>query len=286
MSATINYCIAATLAGLAVGVTILIGAFLPTPIVCAVVVAVSMVSGLVYGLLRIPRLRRGLEERVLTETGARLAEPHEFPRVSNLLEGLAIAANVPVPRFAIISDPVPNSFGVGIRPQESVIGVTTGLIEALTRDELEAVLAYEVSRIASLDVALASWTVALTWGAIRQQEKTEAWSVRVLTWFPSRRAEWLQVRALRDQAEERDLAAVRFTRHPYALIRALEVLHEDKRSVQGASRATAPLWIEFPYAAVTAVDSPPAQVLAMGFEFEKRIARLRRVVSAIPDLRA
>jgi heat shock protein HtpX len=81
--------------------------------------------------------------------------------VRNLLDGLAIAAGIPTPRFAMISDPSPNSFGVGTRRrQRAIIAITDGLVDHLSRDELEAVLAYEVTRIRSYDVALASWTVA------------------------------------------------------------------------------------------------------------------------------
>lgn len=128
--------------------------------------AASFVVGLVIALVRIPFARRRLERQVLAETGAVIADGSDHRTVRNLLEGLAIAADIPPPRFAVIDDAAPNSFGVGTRPATAIVGITTGLQEALSRDELEAVLAYEVSRIRSWDVALSSWTVALTGGAI------------------------------------------------------------------------------------------------------------------------
>ena len=151
--------------------------------------------------------------------------------VRNLLEGLAIAAGIPPPRYAVIDDPAPNSFGVGTKPKDAIVAVTTGLCDELSRDELEAVLAYEVTRIRSYDVALASWTVALTGGAITALDSDGGLVSGVIGFVPRRIAEWLQVWALRDQGTERDRAAVRFTRNPASLLRALEKLDADTTEV-------------------------------------------------------
>jgi heat shock protein HtpX len=212
------------------------------------VLALSVVIGSVVALVRLPFLRRRLEAQVLRETGARLAEPDDFPEVRNILEGLAISAGVPVPRFAVIQDVAPNSFGVGTRPKKTIIGITSGLGQALTRDELEAVLSYEVSRIGSWDIALSSWAVALTSGAISAADADDLKAI--VGWAPARAAQWLQAWALRDQGENRDLVAIQFTRHPEALITALEKLEADRSEVLRVSRATAPLWVEVPARAV------------------------------------
>jgi Zn-dependent protease with chaperone function len=178
----------------------------------AVLVGLSIVAGTLLALVRMPFLRRRLERRVLRETGATLARPDDYPEVRNLLEGLAIAAEVPVPRFAVIQDTAPNSFGVGTRPKKTIIGITSGLPEHLTRDELEAVLSYEVSRIGSWDIALSSWAVALTANAIAAADGDDL--PAILAWGPARMASRLQAWALRDQGEDRDRVAIRFTRHP------------------------------------------------------------------------
>src|SRR4029453_13018432 len=81
----------------------------------AVLVGLSIVVGTFLALVRVPFRPRQAERRVLRETGAPFARPDDHPEVRNLLEGLAIAADVPVPRFAVIQDPAPNSFGVGTR---------------------------------------------------------------------------------------------------------------------------------------------------------------------------
>ena len=92
-------------------------------------------------------------------------------------------------------------------------------------------LAYEVTRIRSYDVALASWTVALTGGAISALDSDGGLVSGIVGFVPRRIAEWLQVWALRDQGTERDRAAVRFTRNPASLLRALEKLDADTTDV-------------------------------------------------------
>jgi len=292
--ATVNYCLSAALAAVAVGLAIVVwavfeGGVFPDDVDSAkilgigilVIIVVSAAVGLVIAVFRIPRQRRRLERRVLAETGAHLAQPDEQVRVRNLLEGLAIAAGLPVPRFAVVDDPAPNSFGVGTRPKRTIIAVTTGLVDKLARDELEAVLAYEVSRTGSWDVALSSWTVALTGEAIAARDSDNLLSL-VLGWLPQRLAEWLQAWALRGQARERDETAIKFTRNPASLVRALEQLDEDQSQVGRVSRATAPLWVEFPARVLGDSSSRATRALAKELLLDERIAHLRELATLGP----
>lgn len=247
---------------------------------CLGVLALSVVIGSFLSLFRLPFLRRRLEAQVLQETGAHLAVPDEYPEVRNVLEGLALAADVPVPRFAVIADPAPNSFGVGTRPARTIIGVTSGLADHLSRDELEAVLSYEVSRIGSWDIALSSWAVALTSGAIAAADADDLKAI--VGWLPARNAERLQAWALRDQAEHRDRVAIRFTRHPEALITALEKLDADQSEVLSVSRATAPLWVEVPARAFGGARSHRAERLGTSLLLPQRIGRLTELAGLPP----
>jgi heat shock protein HtpX len=233
------------------------------------VIVVSAVIGSVVALVRLPRQRRRLEQQVLTETGAQVITGDEsHRRVRNILDALAIAADLPPPRFAVVDDPAPNSFAVGTRPATAIVAVTQGAIEGLARDELEAVLAYEVSRIGSWDVALSSWTVALTGAAIGALDDDLSQFVGRL---PFRASVRLRRWALRDTALDRDRAAVRFTRNPVGLLRALEALRRDPAEVQRVSPATAPLWMEVP----AAVDGADATL-------DDRIAELRVLAGVGP----
>jgi heat shock protein HtpX len=237
--------------------------------------AVAFVVGFFVALVKIPFARRNVERRVLAETGATVVTDDSHREVRNLLEGLAIAAGIPPPRFAVIDDPAPNSFGVGTKPVHAIVAVTTGLCDQLTRDELEAVLAYEVTRIKSYDVALASWTVALTGGSISALDSDGGLVSGVIGFLPRRLAEWLQVWALRDQGTERDRAAVRFTRNPASLLRALEKLDADAAEVGHVTRATAPLWIEFPAHVVAGSPTRATRRLSQSLLLDERIAALR-----------
>lgn len=294
--AILNYMVAVALAAVAVGLGVVLwavfeGGVFPNDVggvrvfsvgIVAIVV-VSTVIGVLVGLVRIPFARKSLERRVLRETNAKLSEPDENKEVRDLLEGLAIASGVPVPRFAVIEDPAPNSFGVGTKPSQTVIGITTGLSELLSRDELEAILAYEVSRIRSWDVALSSWAVALTSSAISAVEADDDHIVRTLLGIvPRRLAVWLQVWALRDQGEQRDLIAVHFTRNPLSLVRALEKLDVDAHPTRYVSRATAPLWLEFPAGTLGAHPSRMARRLSRELLLDERIDRLRTLAGLPP----
>ncbi len=247
---------------------------------CLGVIALSIVIGSFLSLFRLPTLRRKLEAQVLRETGAHLANPDEYPEVRNLLEGLALSAGVPIPRFAVIQDRAPNSFGVGTRPKKTIIGITTGLVERLNRDELEAALSYEVSRIGSWDIALSSWAVALTSGAISAAEADDLKAI--VGWIPARMAEWLQAWALRDQGEDRDRIAIQFTRHPEALITALEEIDADQTEVTRVSRATAPLWIEVPAGVYGGALSTRSKRLGTSLLLQERIGRLTHLAGLPP----
>jgi heat shock protein HtpX len=245
-----------------------------------VVILLSIVVGSFVSLFRLPFLRGKLERQVLAETGARLANPDDFPEVRNVLEGLAISAGIPPPRFAVIQDVAPNSFGVGTRPKNTIIGITSGLVHHLNRDELEGILSYEVSRIGSWDIALSSWAVALTSSAIAAAEADDLKAI--IGWIPARMAEWLQAWALRNQGEDRDRVAIQFTRHPEALITALEKLESDQGQIVRVSRATAPLWIEVPDGVYGGALSSRSKRMGTSLLLRNRIVLLTKLAGLPP----
>jgi heat shock protein HtpX len=292
--ATLNYMLALALAAVAIVLTFIVLAIfnldiLPdssdgfrfAAIAIGVIIVLSFVGGLVIAVFRIPFARRNLERQVLRETGATISKPEDHVEVRNLLEGLAIAADIPPPRFAFIDDPAPNSFGVGTRPAHTIVGVTKGLVDVLSRDELEAILAYEVSRIGSWDVALSSWTVALTGGAISATDSDDGLFMGIIGYVPRRVGEWLQVWSLRGQGAERDRTAVQFTRNPKSLIDALEKLDANTSQVSKVSRTTAPLWVEFPAHVVAGSSSRVSQRLGKELLLDERIEDLKKMVNDV-----
>ena len=107
-------------------------------------------------------------ERVLWATGAwEIVEPanDEQRRLVNVVEEMAIAAGLPKPRVHVVMDDDPNAFATGRDPSSASIAVTTGLLETLTRDELQGVVAHELAHIRNLDTRLMTLLAAMV-GAI------------------------------------------------------------------------------------------------------------------------
>ena len=244
-------------------------------------IVISAVIGSLYALVRLPFLRAQLERRVLAETGATVDTGDEHLRVRNLLEALAIAADIPPPRFAVVDDIAPNSFAVGTRPRKAIVAVTRGAIDKLSRDELEAVLAYEVTRINSLDVALSSWSVALTGAGI--EAVNDGGFQSIVGWLPAFGAGRLQSWVLRSTARERDRAAVWFTRNPMSLLNALEVIAQDPSEILEVSPATAPLWFEVPRRAYRSWDSDESMKSTAAEGLQDRIEALRELAGLEPE---
>ena len=86
---------------------------------------------------------------LLSLSGAREVDKKEFPFLYNVVEGLAIASNIPMPKLYVIDDPSPNAFATGRDPQHASLAVTTGLLQMMKREELEGVVAHEISHIAN-----------------------------------------------------------------------------------------------------------------------------------------
>ena len=101
----------------------------------------------------------------LAVSRARPADPEQYRRLHNLVEGLCIAGGLPKPRVYVIDDPAPNAFATGRNPKHAAIAVTTGLLEKLNRVELEGVVAHELSHIRNYDILVSTLAVTLV-GAV------------------------------------------------------------------------------------------------------------------------
>ena len=96
---------------------------------------------------------------------AKPADPEQYQRLHNLVEGLCIAGGLPKPAVYIVDDPAPNAFATGRNPKHAAIAVTTGLLEKMNRVELEGVLAHELSHIQNYDILVSTLAVTLV-GAV------------------------------------------------------------------------------------------------------------------------
>jgi heat shock protein HtpX len=90
---------------------------------------------------------------VLRLSGAREVSPDVHPQLFNVVEEMKIAASLDhMPKIYIIDDRAPNAFATGLSPQDSAVAVTAGLLSRLNRDELQGVIAHEVSHIMNRDM--------------------------------------------------------------------------------------------------------------------------------------
>ena len=98
---------------------------------------------------------------VLTTTHARLAKKEEFFDLYTVTENLAIASGIPMPKVYVIDDLSPNAFATGRNPKHGVVCATTGLLQMMSRTELEGVIAHELSHIRNYDILVSTITAVL-----------------------------------------------------------------------------------------------------------------------------
>ncbi len=245
-------------------------------------------------------------ERVLWATGAwEIVEPHtpEQKQLVNVVEEMAIASGLPKPRVWIVPDADPNAFATGRDPASASIAVTDGLLQALSRDELQGVVAHEMAHVRNLDVRLmtllagmvgaialiSDGTGRMVRGGFRGGRRggggkgggnplglivLALWLLtlvvapvvsRVLAVSVSRKREFLA-----------DATGAQFTRNPLALASALEKLDTARTPTRTVSRGAAHLCIVDPDPGIfSARQGFLADVLASHPPIAQRIIRLR-----------
>lgn len=102
---------------------------------------------------------------ILSLNKARVATKEEYAQLNNILEGLCLATGLPMPKLYIMEDSAMNAFATGRNPENAVICLTTGLIERLDKNEVEAVIAHELSHIKNYDILLQTVAIVMV-GAV------------------------------------------------------------------------------------------------------------------------
>ena len=209
----------------------------------------------------------GSDKLVLTMTGAKLIQESDNPKLFDLIQEVIIASGLPMPKVAIVIDSAPNAFATGRNPEHALIAFTTGILDAMDRDQLQGVIAHEMAHVANRDT-LVSAVAATTAGAIaivsdmltrmmffgggRDRNREGGGnpialviSLVILILAPLA-AMMLRSAISRKRESLADATAVSFTRNPAGLRSALEVLAADSTVVQQRSTAVAHIWIESP----------------------------------------
>src|SRR5688572_12777208 len=114
----------------------------------------------------------------LAMSHAKPADPEQYPRLHNIVEGLCIAAGLPKPRLYVIEDAAPNAFATGRNPRHAAVAVTTGLLDKMNRIELEAILAHELSHVKNYDILVSTLAVTMVGVVVLLSE----WGMRFLWW--------------------------------------------------------------------------------------------------------
>jgi heat shock protein HtpX len=103
---------------------------------------------------------------VLWTSGAKIVSKEQYPRLHNIVEDLVNKNGIPKPRVAVVNSAVPNAFATGKSPKSSLIAVTSGILDLLDDEELEAVIGHELTHVRNRDVlvlTLASVFSTLAW---------------------------------------------------------------------------------------------------------------------------
>ena len=237
----------------------------------------------------------GSDKLVLTMTGAKLITREDAPELFNVIEEVVVASGLPMPKVAIVEDTAPNAFATGRNPEHALIAFTTRMLEVMDRDELQGVIAHELSHVANRDT-LVSAVAASTAGAIsilsdfltrkmffggrreRENQNPLALVVSLVVLMLAPIAAMLLKSAISRKREAlADATAVSFTRNPAGLRKALEVLASDTTVVHQKSNAVAHIWIESPLDGQTV-----SKLFSTHPPIQERIATLKAMESLGP----
>lgn len=206
---------------------------------------------------------------VLSMSGAKEASRKKDFDLYTVVENISLAAGIPKPKVYVIEDSAPNAFATGRDPQHAVICVTRGLLDKVTRSELEGVIAHEISHVSNYDIRVMAVVTVLV-GMIAFLSD---WFMRMLWWGGGRRdreergglgavimligiifailspliAILIQLAVSRRREFLADASGVLLTRNPNGLVTALEKISKDKEVLEAATNATAHLYIVNPF---------------------------------------
>jgi len=210
---------------------------------------------------------------VMQMNGARkLNSAEDAPDLWHIVEDLAMVADIPLPEIYIIDDPSPNAFATGRDPQHAAVAVTSGLYKMMDREELEGVLAHEISHVKNYDIRVSTISVALSSAIILicsiignayrwwipmnndDRDNNNSGAVRIVLWLVGLIfaiigpliASLVQMAISRNREYLADVSGAELTRNPQGLINALEKLKESTKPMKRVDDASASIYIDDP----------------------------------------
>ena len=227
----------------------------------------------------------------LASSGAQPISPEQSPRLYQVMERLSAKADLPVPKLYMIPQAAPNAFATGRNPTHASVAVTQGLMELMDDEELEGVIAHELSHVRNYDILTSSIAAtiagAITWvaemgrwgmffggmGGGRDDEREGGGIAAILMLVLAPLAALLlQLGISRQREYQADASGAKMVGHPYGLIRALEKLGAyNKRIPMDISPSTSALCIVAPLTAGQVISG----LFSTHPPLEERIAVLR-----------
>jgi len=224
---------------------------------------------IIWGILSLISYFSG-SKILLAVSGAKEVTKEVHPQLFNVVEEMKISAGLPkMPKIYIINEAAPNAFATGIKPEESAVAVTAGLLARLNRDELQGVIAHEVSHIVNRDVLFVTFAGIMLgsivliseiflrslWfsGGGRYSSRSSKSSGQgqmiimiiaiVFAILAPILAQLLYFAISRKREYLADASAVRYTRYPEGLASALEKISDTSIDLKSANKVTAPMYI-------------------------------------------
>ncbi len=202
---------------------------------------------------------------VLTLAGAKEAKKAEYYDLYTIVENLSITAGLPMPKVYVVQDSAPNAFATGRDKKHAVVAVTTGLLQILEKNELEGVVAHELSHIGNRDMLVSTVAVVLVgfvsiladmfmrsmlFGGHRDNDNKGAGILMIVgiifTILSPLFAMLLQLGISRKREFLADASGALLTRYPEGLANALKKISVYSRPMQRQSNAIAHLYIADP----------------------------------------
>src|SRR3984893_5663085 len=204
----------------------------------------------------------------LWSSGAKPVTREQLPRLYEVMERLAAKAGLPVPKLYIVPDAAPNAFATGRNPRHASVAVTEGLLQLMNDDELEGVIAHELSHVRNYDILITSIAATIAgaitfmarmgqfamifggYGGSRDDRRGGGLSALLMIFLAPLAALFIQLGISRQREYAADASGARMVGHPYGLISALEKLGAyNKRIPMDVPPATASLFIVAPLTA-------------------------------------
>lgn len=201
----------------------------------------------------------------LAVSGAKEINKQDAPELYRLVENLSIASGLPTPKVYIMQDSSLNAFATGRNPAHASVAVTTGLLQTLEKQELEGVLAHELSHIKNYDIRvmtlvvvlvgviilLSDWMMRSMFYGSRDRDNKSAGILLliglVLAILSPLFAELIKLAVSRSREYLADASGALLTRYPEGLARALEKIAQRDQPMDRANHAIAHLFLANPF---------------------------------------